>query len=150
MSELKQVHPSERLIIPETGPVDIDVEMVPLMRQLWAMGLTTLGCCQDFGDSILHNGHRSTTTDDDRQRFADFYRGQAWLKMPVANALRLISSISDHPLFSQRLRRWTHPEAWMSIAYIFPDFDGSAELAKSAQLHFPRVQIPELVEALTT
>lgn len=149
MSDLIQVHPAERLVTPDGAEVDIDVEMVPLLQQLWAMGLQTKGCCQDFGDSIGNNGHRSTTPDDDRQRHATFYAGQAWLKMPLADAARLISAISDHPAFGQRVRRWTHPEAWMAIAYIFPDDNGVAELTKAAQLHFPRVQVPELVEALS-
>jgi hypothetical protein len=149
MPDLIQVHPAERLVPPGGGEIEIDLEMVPLIHRLWAMGLETKGCCQDFGESIEHNGRRSTTPDDDRQRFADFYRGQAWLKMPVPDATRLISSISNHPLFEQRLRRWTHAEAWMSIAYIFPDDQGVAELTTSAQLHFPRVQLPELVETLS-
>jgi hypothetical protein len=150
MPDLIQVHPVECLVPPGGEEIEIDVEMAPLMRRLWSMGLETKGCCQDFGESILHNGHRSTTSDDDRQRFADFYRGQAWLKMPLPDATRLISSISNHPLFEHRLRRWTHPEAWMSIAYIFPNGEGVAEVTKAAQLHFPRVQLPELVEALAT
>jgi hypothetical protein len=149
MSDLKQVHPTERLITPAGDAVDIDAEMVPLIRRLWAMGLQTKGSCQDFGESILHNGHRSTSPDDARQRFADFYRGQAWLKMPTEDATRLISIISGHPTFAHRLRRWTHPEAWMTIVYIFPGDDG-ADLANAAQLHFPRVQLPELVTVLTT
>lgn len=150
MPDLKPVHPTERLVIPGGGEIDIDVEMVPLIRRLWAMGLETKGCCQDFGDSILNNGHRSTSPDDARQRFADFYSGQAWLKMPTGDATRLISTISNHPTFAHRLKLWTHPEAWMNIVYIFPGNEGGADLANAAQLHFPRVQLPELVTALST
>jgi hypothetical protein len=150
MSDLRQVHPTEPLITPEGEAIDIDAEMVPLIRRLWAVGMQTKGCCQDFGDSILNNGHRSTSPDDARQRFADFYSGQAWLKMPTTDAVRLISTISGHPRFADRLRRWTHPEAWMNVVYIFPDEEDGAALANAAQLHFPRVQLPELVTALTT
>jgi hypothetical protein len=97
MSDLKPVHPTQRLVAPDGGEVDIDVEMVPLIQELWKQGLTTKGCCQDFGDSILNNGHRSTSPDDARQRFADFYSGQAWLKMPTADATRLIARLGAHP-----------------------------------------------------
>lgn len=147
MSDLMQVHRSERMTVPGGAEIDVDVEMVPLIRRLWDIGLRTNGCCQDFGESILSNGHQSTTTDDDRARFVAFYRGQAWLKMPTGDAKWLISAICENPAFTERLTRWTHPEAWMNIVYIFPS-DYSAALAKTAQLHFPRVQIPELVEAL--
>ncbi|HEY0539829.1 MAG TPA: hypothetical protein VGD53_15745 [Actinoallomurus sp.] len=149
MSELKQVHPTERLLAPGAGEIDVDVEMVPLIRRLWVIGLETKGCCQDFGDSILKNGHRSTSPDDARQRWGDFYKDQAWLKMPTDSATHLIATIGNHPTFAHRLRRWTHPEAWMNILYIFPSDEGGAERASEAQLHFPRVQLPELVDALS-
>ena len=148
MSDLKPVHPTERLTSPLGEAIDIDAEMVPLIRRLWALGLQTKGCCQDFGESIMHNGHRSTSPDDARRRFADFFRGQAWLKMPTDDATRLISMISDHPIFGPRLKRWTHADAWMNIIYIFPASDGAVEPANAAQLHFPRLQLPELVTAL--
>jgi hypothetical protein len=148
MSDLKPVHATDRLTTPLGEAIDIDAEMVPLIRRLWTLGLQTKDCCQDFGESLMHNGHRSASPDDARQRFADFYRGQAWLKMPTDDAIRLISMISDHPAFGPRLRRWTNPEAWMNIIYIFPRDDGGADLANAAQLHFPRLQPPELVTAL--
>jgi hypothetical protein len=148
MSGLKQVHPTERLILPGGGDADVDVEMVPLIRRLWAMGLETTGCCQDFGESILKNGHRSTSTNDARQRWVDFYSGYAWLKMPTDHAESLVATLGRLPKFAERMRRWTHPEAWMNIAYIFPGDEDSADIADAAQLHFPRVQLPELVEAL--
>jgi hypothetical protein len=69
--------------------------------------------------------------------------------MPAQDATRLLTEVSDHPVFAHRLRRWTHPEAWMNVVYIFPSDEG-ADLANAAQLHFPRVQLPELVAALGT
>jgi hypothetical protein len=148
VSDLIQVHPSERVTLPNGDEAEIDVGMVPLTRALWALGYQTKGCCQDFGDSIEKNGHRTTTPDDDRQRFAAFYRGQAWIKMPMPDATRVIGMLGKNPLFDERVRRWTHPEAWMSIVYIFPNGQGEAELMNAAQLHFPRTQIGELVEVL--
>jgi hypothetical protein len=148
MPGLKQIHPSERLIIPGGEATDIDVEMVPLMRRLWAMGLVTNGCCQDFGESIARNGHGSTTTDDDRERLATFFKGRAWLKMPTGDAIRLIGMIKGDPRLGQLLGRWTHPEAWMNIVYILPNAQNGAALAATAQLHFPVLHIPELIAAL--
>lgn len=148
MSGLKQVHPTERLVLPSGEETDVDVEMVPLVRRLWAMGLETTGCCQDFGESILNNGHRSTSPNNARQRWVDFYRGYAWLKMPTKDAMSLVAALGRLPQFAERMRRWTHPEAWMNIVYMFPGDEDVASVADAAQLHFPRVQLPELVQAL--
>lgn len=147
--DLINVHPSERLALPGGGGADIDVEMVPLMRALWRLGLGTRGCCQDFGESILGNGHQSTTSDDDRRRHAAFFAGQAWLKMPVDDAVALLDIVAGHDQFAERVRRWTHPEAWMSVIYVFPTDAGGVEPAKAVQLHFPREQIPDLTAALS-
>jgi hypothetical protein len=70
------------------------------------------------------------------QRVADFYSGQAWLEMPADDATRLIAILG------------AHPDAWMNSVYIFPGHERDADLANGAQLHFPREQVPELVEAL--
>jgi hypothetical protein len=148
MSDLKQVHPTERLVLPGGGEAAIDVEMAPLIRRLWAMGLETTGCCQDFGESILKNGHRSTSSNDARQRWVDFYSGYAWLKMPTDDAASLVATLGRLPRFAERMRRWTHSEAWMNIVYVFPGKEGGATIADAAQLHFPRAQLSELVKAL--
>ncbi|GAA4908279.1 hypothetical protein [Streptomonospora salina] len=146
---LMQIHPVERLVLPDGGEADIDAELVPLMRALWSLGLSTLGCCQDHGEAIGDNGHRSPTSAQDRQRHADFYRGYVWLKMPNDDAKALVAILGEHPAFAHRVRRWTHPEAWMNIVYMFPeDEGGGAELADAAQLHFPRSQLSELVGVL--
>jgi hypothetical protein len=64
------------------------------------------------------------------------------------DATRLIAIFGAHPTFGPRMRSWTHPDAWMNIVYIFPGHERDADLANAAQLHFPREQVPELVEAL--
>lgn len=51
-------------------------------------------------------------------------------------------------MFGERVRRWTYHRAWMCIGYIVLDEDGEASMGKPAQLHFPRVQLDELVAAL--
>jgi hypothetical protein len=145
------VHPTEFLTPPGAHePVAIDTGLVPLIRLLWSLGFTTLGCCQNFGESILHNQHRSDTTLQDRRRHADFHRNRVWLKMPEEDALRLIGELGDDPIFHQRMRRWTHPEAWQNIVYLFPTSNGRAAPERTAQLTFPRNQLAELDLVLNT
>src|SRR5712664_3422691 len=45
-----QIHSSQRLTTPDGTKADIDTEIVPLVRALWALGLTTTASCQDFGE----------------------------------------------------------------------------------------------------
>ncbi len=56
------IHPYELLTTPEDEQVQIDTEMVPLVRALWARELVTMVCCQDIGESAagLRNPERTT------------------------------------------------------------------------------------------
>jgi hypothetical protein len=144
---LVQVHPTVTLAY-RGGQIDVDEAMVPLVQQLWAMDFKTEGCCQDFGESIERNGHRSDTSAADRQRHATFYHGQAWLKLPEMDAVRLIAILGTSPEFAERVRRWTHPDAWQSIIHIYPMSNGYARRAYTAQLTFPREQLGTLLKVL--
>ncbi|MGI5204065.1 hypothetical protein ACQEU6_21105 [Spirillospora sp. CA-108201] len=140
------MHPSEQLATPEGDRVSIDTEMIPLIRALWAIRLRTAGCCQDLGESILPAAAWETCTG--RRRHAHFYTGQAWLKMPKADACAFLSLVGTNPVFRERLNRWTMPDAWDSYVYITADEDG-ASLSTWAQVHFPRTQIAEVTDILT-
>jgi hypothetical protein len=48
-TEPPSIHPTRRLHTPAGEPVEIDLDMVPLIRALWTLDLTTPGCCQDNG-----------------------------------------------------------------------------------------------------
>ncbi|MCA1709552.1 MAG: hypothetical protein LC808_42250 [Actinobacteria bacterium] len=45
------VHPCENLTTPDDQQVEIDTEMVPLVKTLWTMKLATVASCQDIGES---------------------------------------------------------------------------------------------------
>jgi hypothetical protein len=148
MSDVANVHPSQRLVLPwdsDGEAVDIDVEVVPLVQQLWALGLQTAGCCQDLGESIITT--ESPTASAGRRRHAAFYQGQAWLKMPVDDAQHMLGILAKSPGFREQLRRWTHPDAWETYAYLLPTDDG-VRMSSWAQVHFPNDQIGEVVELL--
>ncbi|MFC6886838.1 MULTISPECIES: hypothetical protein [Actinomadura] len=145
MSEVPNVHDCERLVLPGGGEADIDVEIVPFVRAVWALGLATGGCCQDLGESIAANG---TWTEEVRARHSGYYLGQAWVKMPVDDASELLGVLAAHPSFDgRRLRRWTSPGAWENYVYLLPDDDGFG-LASWAHLHFPKRQIGEVAALL--
>lgn len=45
-----------RLTTPDGTAADIDVEIVPLVRALWRIGLVTTASCQDFGEGTAGHG----------------------------------------------------------------------------------------------
>jgi hypothetical protein len=45
-----QIHPSQCLTAPDGTQADIDTDIVPLIRALWALNLATTASCQDFGE----------------------------------------------------------------------------------------------------
>ena len=119
--------------------------MVPLVQALWSLCLRTVGCCQHLGESIA-NGPGSAQRPE-RQRHAAFYTGQAWLKMPVSDAQRMLGILLRHPEMEQHLNRWTRPGAWEVFSYLVAD-EGKVVQSDWAQIHFPKTQIPEVVEHL--
>lgn len=143
--DLDKVHPAERLTLPTGGQADIDLEMIPLVQALWAAGLSTAACCQDLGESIAHGAEWARG--EGRLRHAGYYQGQAWLKMPTDDALSMLASLAEHPLYKERLTRWTSPDAWESYVYLTPSAQGAA-LTPWAQIHFPRQQIIEVTALL--
>ena len=144
---LTNVHPYERLTLPDGAEADIDLEMVPLVRALWAMNLETVACCQDLGESITA---KSDWAGQGRRHRA-YLAGQAWLKMPTPDAQTMLGHLARSPVFAERFERWTHPEAWENYVYLLPgrDNNGGVQLSSRAQIHFPKPQIPEVVDALT-
>jgi hypothetical protein len=89
----QQVHVTESIATPSGELVQIDRAMVPVVRGLWGWGVRTLQCCEDVGASILGGGweypqHR-------RVRYAAFWDGFAWLKMPIEDGARLVALTAE-------------------------------------------------------
>ena len=149
MTHDTQVHPSQRLTTPHGEHVEVDTDMAPLVLALWALNLKTTACCQDFGEGTAGqraaNPHPPGYGGDE---FIAFYRGYAWLKMPVRDAQLLADLLLGTEFRDAVTRRWT-PGSWrMHVPLVF-DQRGGIVLADAAQIHFPRKQIPRLTSALS-
>lgn len=146
--EVPQIHPSQRLIAPDGTWADIDAEMVPLIRALWALGFTTLACCQDFGEGTA--GQRKASQRQSRyggDAFIAYYTGFAWLKIPLPDARRLANILHGTEFHDRVALRWT-PGSWrMHVPIIFDKHLGFS-LDNAAQVYFPREQISSLTLAL--
>jgi hypothetical protein len=143
-----QIHPSQRLTAPDGVQVDIDDDMVALVRVLWSLDLKTTACCQDFGEGTA--GQREAKPHPSRysgDAFIAFYMGYAWLKMPVADAQLLADLLLSTEFRNEVILRWT-PGSWrMHVPMIFNEHRGIV-LSNTAQIHFPREQIPRLTSVL--
>ncbi|MFF5264583.1 hypothetical protein ACFY4C_37145 [Actinomadura viridis] len=128
-----QQHPTKTLIDPDDGPVEVDVEMVPLIEALWAARHTTIMSCQDIGESILTGG--TVLPEHLWDRNGAFYLGMAWLKVPADQGPRLMQIWE--PLARQRRGEW--------LAQV-PIEDG--RLCGYASIHFPREQITRAADLL--
>ncbi|MCP3821897.1 hypothetical protein NLX86_28535 [Streptomyces sp. A3M-1-3] len=138
------IHPYETLTTPDGEQADIDTEMVPVIRELWRLGFTTVTCCQDVGEATADvRAQREPPLGYGGDGFIAYHRGYALLKMPVADAQRLVALLADTTGFGDRVRHPWRPGSWRVNVPLEPD-----GLAATALLHFPRAQLPELVGTL--
>lgn len=141
------IHPYERLTTPDDEQVEIDTEMVTLVRALWARDLMTVACCQDIGESAA--GHRDSqrTTPSGHGGFVEYYRGYAWLKMPLDDGLQLLNNLLSTAFHDRVAIRWKSGSWRMHVPLVYGEGDVIG-LAEAAQLYFPREQIAELTASL--
>ena len=134
--------------MPDGVQVDIDDDMVALVHSIWSLNLKTTACCQDFGEGTA--GQREASSNRSRyggDAFIAYYTGYSWLKMPVADAQLLADLLLSTEFNNEVTRRWT-PGSWrMQVPMIFDEHRGIV-LADTAQIHFPREQIPRLTSVL--
>lgn len=144
-----QHHPSTRTTPPYSDDaVEIDNAMLGLVQRIWAIGRQTMACCQDAGEAAdaerMHGARREPTG---HQGFIGYHRGWAWLKMPTADTLSLLTELSGHETFSTRVKvRWQRGSWRVHIPVIYQN--GQFTAARYAQIYFPNDQITELTAAL--
>ena len=142
------VHPFERISSPSGQLVAIDTEMVPVIRQLWRLGSSTVACCQDVGEAtatLRDLAGRSPSAHSDG--FIAFHHGYALLKMPTGDALDLAARLLGTP-FRERIESRWQAESWRIHVPVIHQA-GVVGLADATLIHFPRPQISELTRTLT-
>ncbi|RCG15206.1 hypothetical protein DTL70_30885 [Streptomyces diacarni] len=144
MSTDPPIHPRETLATPAGEPVEIDTGMIPVIRELWRLGITTTACCQDVGEATAGvREQRGSPLGYGGDGFIAYHRGWALLKLPTPDALRLVALLADKPRFADRVRCPWRPGSWRMNVPLLP-----TGLDDEALLHFPGEQLPELVEEL--
>jgi hypothetical protein len=143
-----QIHPAQRLTTPDGTRADIDTEIVPLVRALWALGLTTTASCQDFGEGTAGQRqarHRPSRYGGDA--FIAYYTGYAWLKMPVPDAQSLANTLLGTEFHDNVARRWESGSWRMHVPLVFDESQGIG-LEDAAQIYLPREQVVRLTLTL--
>jgi hypothetical protein len=105
---------------PAGDVVEIDEEMVPLIRQLWRLGYTTHMCCQDAGEAIIGGGlthvHESL-----RETTAARNKGRALVKLASDQGpalLTVLRSLYDGGLWLASISVGPDgPSCWVSIGF---------------------------------
>ncbi|WP_412516787.1 hypothetical protein K8Z49_41580 [Actinomadura madurae] len=133
MTDWTQFHPTQPMTTPDGEIVNIDVEMVPLVAELWRLEYVTKVACQNAGEAVLEGGTRAAEAD--RPRIAAASMERAWLIVRAEQGTRLLASLEDlntkgeWKLFP--VVKDEHPDSWISIT-------------------FPRHQITQAVTLLRT
>jgi hypothetical protein len=143
-----QIHPVQRLTTPDGTEADIDTEIVPLVRVLWALGLGTTASCQDFGEGVA--GQRKVSQHPPEKggdAFIAYYTGFTWLKMPTQDAQRLATVLLHTEFRDNITRRWEQGSWRMHIPVTFDESQGVSP-ASTTQIHFPRQQVAKLTLTL--
>jgi hypothetical protein len=147
-------HPTVELVTPDGEHVDIDVDIAPVIQQLWQAGLTTVSCCQDVGEALsptiaLFPPHIAAIADRDAGyaiiEFSDIEDAGAFLSA-IANA-------GPRDAFYVRMIHWAAPGAWHSCARLTDladdaDDEWSQFVTLGASVKFPRTDLPEILARL--
>jgi len=135
------IHPTKTLTTPAGDRVDIDIEMVPVIRELWRLGFTSTTCCQDVGEATAGvRAQRDSPLGYGGDGFIAYYRGYALVKMPTSDAQELAALLAESEPFADRIRRPWGVGSWrMNVPLT------QAGLASEALIHFPHTQIADLV-----
>src|SRR5258708_25637293 len=88
--EEENFHPTTRLVDPKGEPADIDVELAPLVQLLWRLGIETITCCQDVGESIAPLARDLPHVASEAERL----RGSAQVDFPIDPGLRFLTAVA--------------------------------------------------------
>ncbi|MFC9973861.1 hypothetical protein ACFVH6_23480 [Spirillospora sp. NPDC127200] len=147
--EEPNVHPTRSLLTPDGTTAHIDVEMIPVVRALWSAGLTTVGCCQDSGEYA--EAARNSKPDREptgHAGYVEYFRGWAWLKMPVSDATALTNALAETSFRRAVTVRW-QKGSWRVFVPVVHEEGSGMRLAPHAQIYLPYDQLNDLSKVVS-
>ncbi|GAA2613816.1 hypothetical protein SMC26_23865 [Actinomadura fulvescens] len=119
MTDWTQHHPTQQLTTPDGHQVAIDVEMAPLVTELWRLGFQTKVACQDAGEAIKQGGTRATQAE--QARLAARLTGRAWLVIRTQQAQQLLdicAGLTEPQAWLLRpVKKDSQPQDWASLTF---------------------------------
>lgn len=127
---------------------EIDVELVPLILEIWRAGIGTIHSCQDVGENVagLVGSH---------PHLADLVRretGRGSIGFPDAAALEafLAALAGAGPCdgFYERMVDWAAPAAWQLVLGLQAREEQASPKVASFQVRFPATDVGEMTERM--
>ncbi|MDQ6838376.1 MAG: hypothetical protein M3137_08625 [Actinomycetota bacterium] len=143
---------------------EVDLELAPLVLEIWRAGLETIHSCQDVGENLVdlavHLPHLAGIVQRET--------GRASIGFPHADAvmafLDALANAGPRDEFYERMAHWASPAAWQLVLAIqdrgleqeevkgsdrmAPDASLSRFAAASFQVRFPRSDAAEMTQRM--
>lgn len=147
-------HPSVKMTALDGDVVEIDEKLAPLIAELWRVGLDTVTCCQDAGESIASLVERyphlaARAASDTGYAYIDFFDAD-----DAAEFLTIVANAGPFGKFYGRMTRWFEPGGWRKTISFF---DGEYAPRRGeqtvfepsfVQIKFPVTDIAEITRRL--
>lgn len=152
---MSHTHPRRRLKDPDGRFVMIDRGVADIIAECWRLGIETISCCQDAGESLAHlpDSHPHMTA------YVNANRGRAYVDFDSADDaaffLTLLGNHGPRDAFYRRMSSWFELDAWKKTIHIsdlseYDRLDGEPVDFQPwlVQVSFPATDIPEIVRRL--
>ncbi len=126
---------------------EVDVELAPLVLEVWRSGIETIHSCQDVGENIAglvaELPHLEPVAEREEGRASIGFADVAGL-LAFHDAL---ANAGPRDAFYERILHWATPDAWQCVIGL-QERGLSRLAAASFQVRFPRSDIEEATERL--
>ena len=140
---------------------EVDVELAPLVLEVWKAGITTIHSCQDVGENVASLTGQLPHLDDLVRREA----GRASIGFPTQEALVAFldaaANAGGRDELYERMVHWASPGAWQLVVAVQDRglaggdagtaVDGTPRSRlepASFQVRFPRTDVAEVIERM--
>lgn len=146
--------------------VEVDLELAPLVREIWRAGIETIHSCQDAGENLAELATRlSHVAEIARRELGRASIGFSGVE-PVMGFLDALANAGPRDEFYERMAHWAAPDAWQLVLglqdvglggddedptgqRLAPDGTPLSQFGVgSFQVRFPRSDIGEMTERM--
>ena len=139
---------------------EVDLELAPLIEEIWRAGIVTIHSCQDVGENVADLADRLPHLAEVVRRET----GRASIGLPdgpaLLSLLDALANAGPRDAFYERMVHWATPGAWqLVIAVRDPGLEAAGDtetgdtprsqlVPASFQVRFPRADVEEMTERM--